>query len=184
MALTETISIPLGFQAPNFDLPDSVSGKEMSLTGLKGENGTLVMFICNHCPFVVHIRSKLVELAQIYQKKGIRFIAISSNDVENYPDDAPDKMKALAEEFGFPFPYLYDESQEVAKAYNAACTPDFDLFNSQLECVYRGRLDGSTPGNGIPVTGDDLISAMDALINNESPLLKQLPSVGCNIKWK
>lgn len=184
MALTETISIPLGFQAPNFDLPDSVSGKEMSLTSLKGENGTLVMFICNHCPFVLHIRSKLVELAQIYQKKGIRFIAISSNDVENYPDDAPDKMKALAEEFGFPFPYLYDESQEVAKAYNAACTPDFGLFNSELECVYRGRLDGSTPGNGIPVTGDDMVRAMDALLQGKSPLDEQLPSLGCNIKWK
>jgi peroxiredoxin len=184
MALTETTKIPLGSKAPDFSLPDAVSGRIMSLDDLMGKNGTLVMFICNHCPFVVHIRSKLVELAEKYKEKGIQFIAISSNDADNYPADAPEFMKELALSMSFPFPYLYDESQVVAKAYNAACTPDFSLFDSDSKCVYRGRLDGSTPGNGVPLTGVDLTAALDAMLRGQPNLVNQLPSVGCNIKWK
>lgn len=184
MALTETTQTPLGYKAPDFSLPDAVSGRIMSLHDLKGKNGTLVMFICNHCPFVVHIRSKLVELAEKYIEEGIQFIAISSNDVDNYPADAPEFMKELALSMSFPFPYLYDESQVVAKAYNAACTPDFSLFDSDSKCVYRGRLDGSTPGNGVPLTGVDLMAALDAMLSGQPNLVNQLPSVGCNIKWK
>ena len=184
MALTETTQIPLGSKAPDFSLPDAVSGRIMSLDDLMGKNGTLVMFICNHCPFVVHIRSKLVELAEKYKEKGIQFIAISSNDADNYPADAPEFMKELALSMSFPFPYLHDESQVVAKAYNAACTPDFSLFDSDSKCVYRGRLDGSKPGNGVPLTGVDLTAALDAMLRGQPNLVNQLPSVGCNIKWK
>jgi len=184
MALTETISIPLGFQAPWFRLPDVVTGDTVSLDELKGLNGTVVMFICNHCPYVIHIRGKLVAMAREYMKKGIAFIAISSNDVERYPDDAPEKMKQIAEEMAFPFPYLYDESQAVAKAYHAACTPDFDVFDAAMKCVYRGRFDESTPGNGKPLTGTDLRDCLDALLRGRPPVEPQYPSMGCNIKWK
>ncbi len=185
MALTPTEQIPLGFKAPDFELPDAVSGNNLTLQELsEGKQATVVMFICNHCPFVVHVREELVRLANDYLPKQIAFIAISSNDVKNYPDDAPDKMKALAEEMNFPFPYLYDESQAVARAYSAACTPDFSIFDAQLKCVYRGQLDDSRPNSGIPVTGKDMRTALDAILNGEEVSENQRPSIGCNIKWK
>lgn len=184
MALTPTIHIPLGFKAPDFSLPDTVSGNTYTYHDLRGEKGTLVMFICNHCPYVIHVRDELIRIANDYVSKGIGFIAISSNDVLNYPDDSPEKMKELAIDLNFPFPYLYDETQDVAKAYDAACTPDFNLFDSNDICVYRGRLDESRPGKEIPVTGKDLRNAIDALIEGRGIPAKQYPSIGCNIKWK
>lgn len=176
--------MPLGTQAPEFTLPDTVSGKNLSLRELKGENATLIMFICNHCPFVKHIEEELVKLGQEYPSKGVGLVAISANDVENYPQDSPEKMKQLAETLGYRFPYLYDESQAVAKKYDAACTPDFYIFNEKLECVYRGQLDDSRPGNNIPVTGSDLRNALNSMLSSEQISQNQKPSVGCNIKWK
>ena len=184
MSLTPTTSIPLGFKAPEFSLSDVVSGKVLSFDDIKGSKGTLVMFICNHCPYVIHVREELIRLAKDYLPKGIGFVAISSNDVENYPDDRPDLMKELALEENFPFPYLYDESQSVAKAYDAACTPDFDLFDASEICVYRGRLDESRPGSGVPVTGKDMRAAMNSILNGQPMPVPQYPSMGCNIKWK
>ncbi len=184
MALTFTTELGLGFTAPDFNLPDVVSGTSKSLNEMKGEKGTVVAFICNHCPYVIHMREELIKMANDYLEQGIKFIAISSNDVVNYPADAPDKMKELALALNFPFPYLYDETQEVAKAYDAACTPDFAVFDGDLNCVYRGRIDGSTPGNGVPVTGDEMRKALDQIVAGESIEQDQLPSCGCNIKWK
>lgn len=185
MARTPSVMIPLGTKAPDFRLPDTVSGKERTLQEI-ASNGkaTVIMFICNHCPFVIHVREELVRLANDYLPKGVRFAAISSNDVANYPDDAPDKMKQLAEELDFPFPYLYDETQGVAKAYDAACTPDFYVFDEQLMCVYRGQLDDSRPDSGIPVTGKDLRHALDCVLEGKPVPEDQQPSLGCNIKWK
>ena len=176
--------IPLGTIAPNFSLTDTVSGNVLDLEDIKGAQGTIIMFICNHCPFVKHVNQGMVQMANDYQAKGIGFIAISSNDVENYPDDSPDLMKVNAIEEGYSFPYLYDESQEVAQAYDAACTPDFYLFDSNLSLVYRGQMDDSRPGNGIPVTGEDLRAAMDSLLAGTAISAEQKPSIGCNIKWK
>jgi thiol-disulfide isomerase/thioredoxin len=184
MSLTATNSIELGFSAPQFNLPDVLSGKVVSFHQVAGTKGTLVMFICNHCPYVVHVREQLVHIAKKYIPKGIGFVAISSNDVVNYPADGPDLMRELAIELKFPFPYLYDESQEVAKAYDAACTPDFSLFDADMKCVYRGRLDGSRPGNDIPLSGEDLRKALDAVVDNNNIDWPQMPSMGCNIKWK
>jgi peroxiredoxin len=184
MARTPSNMLPLGTKAAPFQLMDTISGKTLSLNNLKGEKGTLIFFICNHCPFVVHVNPMLIELGKVYQEKGIQFIAISSNDIEKYPQDAPDVMKKVAEKEGYPFPYLYDETQDVAKAYHAACTPDFFLFNEQLELVYRGQLDDSRPGNDIPLTGKDLKKAMDALLTGKTIALQQKPSIGCNIKWR
>jgi peroxiredoxin len=184
MARTPTTIIPLGFKAPSFELIDTVSGKTLSLEKLKGEKGSVIMFICNHCPFVIHVRAELIRLANDYISKGINFIAISSNDVEKYPEDSPEKMAELAKSENFPFPYLYDETQEVAKAYSAACTPDFSIFDSNLSCVYRGQLDDSRPGNEIPVTGEDIRNALDCLIERKTVNFEQKPSLGCNIKWK
>lgn len=184
MAATETLQIPLGFPAPEFSLPDTISGNTYSFSDLKGEKGSLVMFICNHCPYVIHVKDELVKLAADYQSKGIGFIAISSNDVEKYPDDSPEKMKLFAAENGFSFPYLYDESQDVAKAYFAACTPDFSIFDAEGKCVYRGQLDDSRPKNDKPVTGKDIRMALDALLGGEKISERQIPSIGCNIKWK
>ena len=184
MARTPSNMIPLGTIAPDFELPDTVSGENLELNQIKGERGTIIMFICNHCPYVKHVNQGIVQLAQDYQSKGIGFIAISSNDVVNYPDDAPDLMKVTASEEGYSFPYLYDESQEVALAYDAACTPDFYLFDSELSLVYRGQMDDSRPGNGIEVTGSDLRSALDALLQGAAINPDQKPSIGCNIKWK
>jgi len=184
MARTPSNMLALGTQAPQFNLPNVIDGKSYPLQALQGAKGTLVFFICNHCPFVLHVNEKLIELAKNYQAKGISFIAISSNDAVAYPQDGPDPMKKQAEELGYPFPYLYDETQAVAKAYQAACTPDFFLFDANLALVYRGQLDDSRPGNGIPVTGADLTHAMDCVLANTENLAFQKPSIGCNIKWK
>jgi thiol-disulfide isomerase/thioredoxin len=184
MARTPTTIIPLGFKAPAFELFDTVSGKNTTLDELKGEKGTVIMFICNHCPFVIHIRPELIRLANDYLSKGIKFIAISSNDVTQYPEDSPEKMAELSKSENFPFPYLYDETQEIAKAYSAACTPDFSIFDKDLVCVYRGQLDDSRPGNEIPVTGKDIRNALSCLIENKIVNTEQKPSLGCNIKWK
>lgn len=184
MANTPSNMLPLGTKAPNFKLPDTTSDKQKSLQELKGSKGTVIMFICNHCPFVKHLNAEISKTAVEYQPKDISFIAISSNDAENYPQDAPHLMKLISTEQKYTFPYLYDESQEVAKAYNAACTPDFYLFDTNLKLVYRGQFDNSRPGNGIPVTGEDLKTAMDALLAGIEINEKQKPSMGCNIKWK
>ncbi|MBH8599229.1 thioredoxin family protein [Thermoactinomyces sp. CICC 10523] len=184
MARTESNMFPLGADAPLFSLPDVISGKNVSLTEQKSDIATVIMFICNHCPFVKHVQPELVRLANDYISKGISFIAINSNDAVKYPDDSPEKMKEVAEEFKYPFPYLFDETQEVAKAYQAACTPDFYIFDKNLKCVYRGQLDDSRPGNEIPVTGESIRGALDQILNNEPVTVKQKPSLGCNIKWK
>ncbi len=184
MARTPSNMLPIGTPAPDFTLPDTVSGNSYTLRDLQGNQGTVLMFICNHCPFVKHVNAQLVALAHAYQTKGIAFIAISSNDVVNYPDDHPDLMRETAAAEGYPFPYLYDESQEVARAYEAACTPDFYLFDRDLKLVYRGQLDDSRPGNGNPVNGADLRAAMEALLSGTDIPADQKPSIGCNIKWK
>ncbi len=184
MSLMKTTPLALGFSAPEFELPDVVSGGKTTLNDVRGDKATLVMFICNHCPYVIHVRSELIRLAKVYQPKGVGFVAISANDAEQYPDDGPERMKEIANEMNFPFPYLYDKSQEVAKAYDAACTPDFALFDNNLKCVYRGRLDGSTPGNDESLSGADMRRALDAVLDGETIDWKQEPSMGCSIKWK
>lgn len=184
MAATETIRIPLGFKAPDFNLLDTVSNKYLSLEALKGKTATVVMFICNHCPYVKHVNKQLVSLANDYKNKGISFIAISSNDIINYPQDAPDLMTQTAKEEGYPFPYLYDETQEIAKAYHAACTPDFSIFDKDLLCVYRGQLDDSRPKNDSIADGKDIRAALDNILAEKPVNEHQTPSLGCNIKWK
>jgi len=184
MARTPTYSVPLGFTAPDFTLLDTVSDTERPLAKLQGETATVVMFICNHCPFVVHVLHELIQVANDYLPHGVKCIAISSNDVVNYPQDGPEKMRELALQHNFPFPYLYDATQEVAKAYFAACTPDISVFDAKMKCVYRGQLDGSRPGNDIPVTGSDLRAALDSILANRPIPSPQTPSIGCNIKWK
>ncbi len=176
--------VDLGTEAPSFELFDAVAGLSHTFESVEGAKGTLVMFICNHCPFVKHLLPTLGEVANEYQALGIGVAAISSNDIENYPDDRPELMKALALELGWVFPYLYDETQKVAKSYDAACTPDFFLYDENQELVYRGQFDESRPGNEKPVTGSDLKAAMDALIDGEPIPEPQIPSLGCNIKWK
>lgn len=183
MAETFTIKIPLGFKAPDFHLSDVISNKKVSFKDIQGEKGTLVMFICNHCPYVLHVMDELVKIAKDYIPKGIGFVAISSNDIIHYPEDSPEKMKAFAAERDFPFAYLYDETQEIAKAYQASCTPDYNLFDATNACVYRGQLDDSRPNNGAEINGKDLRAALDAVLANQKPSEKQLPSSGCNIKW-
>ncbi len=184
MARVHSTMIALGKKAPEFLLPDTVSGKQISFDDVRGELATLVMFICNHCTFVLHVNAELVKLANDYNNKGIGFVVISSNDIISHPGDAPDKMKDVAMQLHYPFPYLYDETQETAKAYDAACTPDFFIYDKNMELVYRGQLDDSRPGNGIPVTGKDIRHALDCLINNEPVPEIQKSSIGCNIKWK
>lgn len=184
MARTESTMLDLGTEAPAFNLIDTVTDKTMALDALKGEQGTVIMFICNHCPFVIHVNPEITRLAKEYEPKGIAFIAISSNDVENYPQDAPHLMKIKANEENYPFPYLYDETQKVAKAYNAACTPDFFLFDPSSKLVYRGQLDDSRPGNGLPLNGKDMRNALDMLLTGKAIDPLQKPSIGCNIKWK
>lgn len=183
MALTESNMMELGTSAPDFTLPDTVSGQELSLQSLCSDVATVVMFICNHCPYVHHINAKLVEVANHYQKVGIKFIAISSNSIETHPQDAPHLMTMVARKEGYPFPYLYDESQKVAKAYGAECTPDFFVFDENLRCAYRGRFDETRPNKGMS-TGKDLSSALDALLAGKAPDSLQYPSMGCGIKWK
>lgn len=184
MALTESTIMPLGTPAPDFRLPDVVSGEHKTLEDVKGEGGLVVMFICAHCPYVKNIEEEISIVARNFMNQGIGFVGISSNDAENYPDDNPEGLRAQAEENDFLFPYLYDETQEVAKAYDAACTPDFYVFTWDLKCFYRGRFDSSTPGNNEPVTGEDLIGALTLLLEGAPPVEEQLPSMGCNIKWK
>lgn len=184
MARTPSNMLDLGTQAPNFTLFNSTDGKSLSFSDVHGTHGTVVMFICNHCPYVMHVFEGIASLANDYMEQGFGFVAISSNDVENYPDDSPELMKKTAEEQGFNFPYLYDESQDVAKAYDAACTPDFYLFDAERALVYRGQMDNSRPGNDVPVSGKDLRAALDALLAGTPIDSLQKPSLGCNIKWK
>ena len=184
MAETPSRMLPLGTKAPFFTLLDTITEKKMSLTDLKSDTATVIMFICNHCPYVKYIQSTLLTLTKDYQQKGVRFIAISSNDAQKYPADAPAHMKIEAEKNHYPFPYLYDETQEVAKAYQAACTPDFYVFDADLSCIYRGRFDDATPGNQHPVTGKDLKAALDQVLAGKVVSADQKPSMGCNIKWK
>ncbi len=184
MATTAPDSMSLGTPAPDFALPDVVSGNTVSLADFADDDAVLVMFICAHCPYVVHVREELVRLADDYQPRKVGFIAISSNDAVKYPDDSPEFLRRMAVDHGFPFPMLHDETQEVAKAYTAACTPDFFLFDGDQKLAYRGRLDGSTPGNNQPVAGSDLRAALDAVLKDEAVPQPHQPSLGCSIKWK
>ena len=176
--------LPLGTKAPDFKLLDVVSQETISLQTFAAKKALLVMFICQHCPFVKHVKSELAKLGQDYVDQRLGIIAISANDVANYPDDTPEKMKEMAQELDFKFPFCYDESQEVAKAYTAACTPDFFLFDGENKLRYRGQLDESRPGNNIPVTGKDLRAAIESLLGGNTIKIDQQPSIGCNIKWK
>jgi peroxiredoxin len=184
MALTPSNMLPLGTVAPNFQLIDTITSKPVSLQGIRGEKGTVIMFICNHCPYVKHVNDEMVRIANDYRVTGFGFVAISSNDVEKYPQDGPLEMWKTARKHNYSFPYLYDETQEVAKAYDAACTPDFYLFDEALKLIYRGQMDNSRPGNKIPVNGRDLREALDNVLNNSPQRKDQKPSMGCNIKWK
>ncbi|MCL6546521.1 MAG: thioredoxin family protein [Bryobacteraceae bacterium] len=184
MAATESTMLALGTPAPDFSLPDVVSGRTVSLKDFADKKALLVMFICRHCPYVVHVKHELARLGVDYADKPVGIVAISSNDAEAYPEDAPESLKQMALELGFRFPFLYDESQDVARAYSAACTPDFFLFDAGRKLVYRGQLDDSRPGNGIPVTGRDLRAAIDAVLADQPVNSNQKPSLGCNIKWK
>jgi peroxiredoxin len=184
MAATESAMLALGTSAPAFSLKDVRDGNFHSVDSLTGPKGLLVMFICTHCPFVKHVEQELAKLGRDYRKSGIGIVAISSNDADNYPDDAPHGLADQAKRVGFVFPYLYDESQEVARAYDATCTPDFFLFDGQRKLVYRGQLDSSRPGNNVPVTGKDLRAAIDAVVAGRPVASDQKPSIGCNIKWK
>ena len=185
MAATPTTDIPLGFQAPSFALADAVTGNTVTSDDVFAGGPTVVVFMCNHCPFVVHILEAFVAFASECRGKGVNVVAISSNDVVNYPQDDVPLMKELAEAHAFTFPYLYDPTQDVARAYDAACTPDFSVFDANRTCVYRGQFDGSRPGNNLPVTGEDLRRVVDLLLAGKPvPAEGQTPSIGCNIKWR
>ena len=184
MALTESTMLPLGTRAPDFNIVDTASGFKTNWADVKGEKGTLVYFICNHCPYVIHVIDELVNIANDYEERGIGTVAISSNNVEAYPADSPDKMETFALENLFNFPYLYDEDQSVARAYDAACTPDLYLFDADDKLYYRGRIDDARPKSGKQVTGEELRGALDSLLKGEPAPEKQYPSAGCNIKWK
>lgn len=184
MSAVNSTMLELGTKAPEFSLPDTITGKTVNLKDYRGNKALLIIFMCNHCPYVKQIKEGLVKYAADYLPKGVGIAAVSSNDVENYPDDSPEKMKEDAEKFGYPFPYLFDETQAVAKAYKAACTPDLFLFNEKHELVYRGQFDSSRPGNQEPVTGKDLREATDKVLAGEPVPEEQIPSIGCNIKWK
>lgn len=183
MAQTPSTMLDIGTQAPEFTLPDTVSGGQVSLADYAGKP-LLVIFSCNHCPYVLHILESLTEFANGAQNLGLGVVMVSANDVAGYPDDSPEKMAALSRRMGFEFPYLYDESQQVAIAYRAACTPDIFLFDADHRLAYRGQYDGARPGNDVPVTGSDLKAAVDALLGGGSIAAEQIPSVGCNIKWR
>ena len=183
MARTPSNMVSLGTLAPSFKLLNTIDNKIIISDNYFNKKGTIIMFICNHCPFVIHVLDEIISITKKYDKE-ISFIAISSNDIVNYPEDSPELMKKLAEEKKFNFPYLFDETQEVAKKYDAACTPDFFIYNSDKQLVYRGQLDNSRPGNDVPVTGHDLRKAIDSLIKGEEIDKNQKPSIGCNIKWK
>ena len=184
MVETASNMLPLGTKAPDFTLHDTISNTEQCLSELKSDKGTVIMFICNHCPYVLLINQVLVEVAKRYQAKGISFVAISSNDAINYPQDGPIKMHDHAITIGYPFPYLYDDNQSIAKAYKAACTPDFYLFDQNLKLVYRGQFDNARPGDATDVTGEHLTHALDKLLQGKEIDFTQKPSLGCNIKWK
>jgi peroxiredoxin len=183
MAETASKMIALGTKAPDFNLLDTRFQRQVSLQEMKSPVATVVMFICNHCPYVKHIQTKLVEVVKHYQTKKINFVAISANDVKQYPQDSPEKMREEAEKHHYTFPYLYDETQAVAKAYQAACTPDFYVFDHDLRCVYRGRFDASTPGNGQVVSGNELSAALENILDGKPVSSDQKASLGCNIKW-
>ena len=183
MSLTASTMQELGKKAPDFALPD-LDGNTVRLGDFDEAPVLLVVFMCNHCPYVKHVRDKFVELAEAYQKKGAAVVAINANDAENYPEDSPERMKEEAAKYGYTFPYLFDETQQVAKAYGAACTPDFFIFDQDRKLFYRGQMDGSRPENGKPITGEDLTKALDTALAGEPPPSPQLPSMGCNIKWK
>ena len=184
MVLTPSTMLALGTRAPDFTLPDVVSGKPFSLADFEGKKGLLVMFICRHCPYVQHVKQELARLGRDYAEQDIGIVAISANDVASYPDDAPKKLVEMAKELGLAFPVCYDESQGTAQAYTAACTPDFFLFDAGRSLVYRGQLDEARPGNNKPVTGKDLRAAIDAVLAGKPVSPEQKPSIGCNIKWK
>lgn len=184
MALTPSSMVSLGSSASDFYLLNTIDDKEYDLLSLKGEKATVVLFICNHCPYVVHIAETIALLAVEFQKLGVGFIAISSNDVAAHPEDSPENMRLFAAKYGFTFPYLYDPTQAVAKAYEAACTPDLYVYDKELKLKYRGQFDNSRPGNMQPPTGKDLASALEAILVGEEPAKLQKPSIGCNIKWK
>ncbi len=185
MVLTRSIMLSLGTQAPDFTLPDVISGKEVSLKDFSDKKAYLVMFICRHCPYVKHIEGGIAQLGKDYQEKEVAIVAISSNDIETHPDDSPENLKEQAQKLGFTFPYLYDETQESAKTYTAACTPDFFLFDKNRQLVYRGQFDGSRPSKLLTkVTGEDLRKAIDAVLSDKPVSSDQKPSTGCNIKWK
>lgn len=184
MSLTASNMLPLGTKAPDFTLLDVISEKSFTLDELKSEVATVIMFICNHCPYVKHIQPELVKIAEDYIPENVKFIAISSNDVENYPEDSPELMRVEAKKWGYPFPYLYDETQIVARAYDAACTPDFYIFDKNMELIYRGQLDDSRPGNNKPLTGADLRGALNDYLKGNPITSDQVPSQGCNIKWR
>lgn len=184
--MSETLSsmLPLGTKAPDFELEDVSSGSKISLSTFEYKKAILVMFICVHCPYVQHVKYELAKIGKDYENKNLGIVAISTNDIESYPEDSPENMKKMAEELEFTFPFLFDETQEIAKAYTAACTPDLFLFDKNKELVYRGQLDSSRPGNNRPVTGEDIRAAIDATLDNKEVEKDQKPSSGCNIKWK
>lgn len=184
MSKTPSNMITLGTEAPLFTLSNVITGETYTLKPSNQRKGIVIMFICNHCPYVKHVNDELIRFAKSYIPKGIECVAINSNDVEKYPQDSPENMAMTANELGYPFPYLFDETQEVAKAYHAACTPDFYLFDENLSLIYRGQLDDSRPGNDVPVTGNSLRQACDQLLDNVLISVEQKPSLGCNIKWK
>lgn len=184
MAETPSNMIALGSVAPDFCLPCPLTQKKVTLRELESHKATVIMFICNHCPYVLHILDKLVAVSNEYKKQGVSFVAINSNDIVHYPQDSPKKMVELIHKHDIKFPYLFDGSQIVAKAYHAACTPDFFVFNDRMRCVYRGRFDAATPGNDKPVTGEELTAALDSILAGEEVNPEQRPSLGCNIKWK
>lgn len=184
MVLTPSTMLALGTPAPDFMLPDVVSGKTVALDSFADKKALLVMFICRHCPYVQHVKEELARIGRDYLPQGLGIVAVSANDAAHYPDDAPERLKEMARELGFNFPFCYDESQETAKEYSAACTPDFFVFDGKRRLCYRGQLDDSRPGSGKPVTGRDLRAALDAALEGKPPPADQKPSIGCNIKWK
>ncbi len=184
MVKTASTMLPLGTVAPEFELPDVVSGENISLASVADSKALLLMFICQHCPFVKHVQQELAKIGQDYSQQPLKIVAISANDVANYPDDSPEKLKQMAEALNFNFPLCYDQSQEVSKAYTAACTPDFFLFDANQKLAYRGQLDDSRPSTDIPVTGKDLRRAIDRVLQGKTVDFEQKPSIGCNIKWK
>lgn len=184
MAETTSKQVALGTKAPDFKIGDVATGKSRTLDQLKGNEATVIMFICNHCPYVKHVNEELIRIANDYGKKGVNFVAISSNDIESHPEDGPEQMLAVSEELGYPFPYLFDHLQAAAKAYGAQCTPDIFVYDRKLKLVYHGQVDDSRPDNGVPVTGKDLRAALHAVVTMQPPVSNQKPAVGCSIKWK